>query len=107
MTPVPSLLRTSPEFASNRIRKPDPARPNQSRTRPEQSQFWNFEIFKLSRFWNFKIQYVTILNPFWAYFEHLCETILGPISDNNPEIIKILTIHIFNLENPENLNSAF
>ena len=52
-------------------------------------------------------QYVTNLSPLWAYFENICETILGLISDNNPKIIKILPIHIFNLENPENLNSTF
>ena len=56
---------------------------------------------------NLEIRYLSNLSPFWAYFENLCETILGPISDNNPEIIKILPIHIFNLENPENLNSTF
>ena len=53
------------------------------------------------------MQYVTNLSPLWAYFENICETILGLISDNNPKIIKILPIHIFNLENPENLNSTF
>ena len=42
-----------------------------------------------------------------AYSDHLCEIFLGLISDNNPKIIKILPIHIFNLENPENLNSTF